>query len=114
MRWEAVEKRVEHWFSVLGIPEGKIRFLRPPEFKKLNKLGIRRSDWGRCNQDTHTFSLVAYQMRLRDVDLTILHEMIHLLYPLRSEDWVDKRSELIAGYKLQDAIRATSKRAGTF
>ena len=115
MKWTVVEGRVAHWFSVLGIPESKIRFLRPLEFNRLNgKLKLRKTDWGRCNRDTNTFTLAAYKMCLRNVDITVLHEMIHLLYPLRSEDWVDKRAELIADYERQDAVKATRKRAMSF
>ena len=114
MKWSVVEERVAHWFSVLGIPEGKIRFLRPPEFNKLNKLKLRKTDWGRCNRDTNTFTLIAYQMRLRDIDVTILHEVFHLLHPLMNEKRVDDRAELIAGYKRDNAIRATQKKAMSF
>jgi len=114
MKWSVVEERVAHWFSVLGVPEGKIRFLRPPEFNKLNKLKLRKTDWGRCNRDTNTFSLVAYQMRLKDVDITILHEIGHLLWPSMGEGWIDKKAELIAGYNRENAIKATRKRAMSF
>jgi len=110
VKWEIVEERFGYWCCLLSIPKRMLHLLHWKEFNRLNNPRLTKHDWGRCNRDTHTLTLAAWKMSLRNIDITLLHEILHLLYPYASEQWVDDRAELIANYKREIAIETTRKR----
>lgn len=111
MQWLTVEAKVAFWCDMLSIPQGKICLVRPKQFNKLNRPYFRKTDWGRCNYQTMTFTLAPARMSEVNADETILHELLHFLWKCKPEKWIDQQAELIAGHKRQLAILNAQKQA---
>jgi len=110
VRWNVIEERYGYWCCLLSIPKGMFRLLHWKEFNHLNNPRLTKHDWGRCNRDTKTLTLAAYKMSVKNIDITLIHELLHLLYPYAGEKWIDKRAEVLAGYKRETAIKTTQRR----
>ena len=112
MRWMEVQSRFDYWLHFLGIPFDAIKLFKPKEFNSKFRPRLCKKDWGRCNYEGKAITLAPARMSKRNLDVTLLHEICHLIYPaIVNDTWIDNRAETIAGYEREKVIAATRRHA---
>jgi hypothetical protein len=82
--------RITYWQKELGIPEWKITTERILPEQVTYPKGIDKSFIGITRNYKKKAAIIYHDIALYED--AIIHELLHVRYPTRSEDWVNKKT----------------------
>jgi len=86
-----MKNRITYWQKELGIPEWKITTERILPEQVTYPKGIDKSFIGITRNYKNKSAIIYHDIALYED--AIIHELLHIRYPTRSEAWVNKKTE---------------------